>query len=251
MAIEVKVLKVGSDVLTDLRPGRTRRTVYTPAGQLGPMTLFLLGVGAAAIAPGVARAFTGTTPGGKAREELNDDLLAAKITREQQQADLIQAQIALIGREFDPVSQEQRALKVKAIRDALPLELGQQEVDLEKERAAAARADQLFPLVLEERQAAVRTQQELGNERAERQAEFIQTARVQREFLAEQTERQSLLNQQLEQQTDLIRSAIGPLDAAQAAQFAREVLFPPGKPEKVAPIGALSVPRLIFAGAGF
>lgn len=251
MAIEVKVLKVGSDVLTDLRPGRTRRTVYSPTGQLGPMTLFLLGVGAAAIAPGVLRLATGTSPRSKAREELQDDLLAAQITGEQAKADLIQVNIARIAREFDPVSEEERALKVKAIRDALPLELSREEIDLERERTQAARADELFPLILEERKAAIRTQVELGAERAERQAEFIQTARVSRELLAEKTERQDLLNRQLEQQTDLIQSAIGPLDAAQAAQFAREVLFPPPKPEKLVPIGALSVSRPVLIGAGF
>lgn len=226
MAIEVKVLKVGSDVLTDLRPGRTRRTIYTPAGQLGPMMAFLLGVGAVGIAPGVIRYFAGSSPRAKAREALEDDLTAAKITGEMAKADLIRANIAQIAREFDPVSEEGRVLKLQAIRNALPLDLAAAELDLEQEREATARADQLFPLVLQEKEAALGIQQELRTERAERQVEFLQTERVKRELLAEETERRDLLNQQLEQQVDAFNAAIGPLDQAQAAQFFRERLFP-------------------------
>jgi len=250
MAVEVKVLKVGSDVLTDLRAGKTRRTIYSPTGQLGAMGAFLLGLGAFAIAPGVMRSFAGTSPRGKAREELEDNLLAATITGAQEKADLLNAQRRLLEREFDPVSEEERAAKLKAIRDALPLDLARKELSLEEERAQTIRADQIFPLVVQEREQALRIQGQLATERAERQAEFIQTERAKRELLAEETERQALLNRQLEQQTTLIEAAIGPLDAAQAAQFARERLFPPAPPRPPAPIGALSRPGAT-AGAGF
>ncbi len=251
MPVEVKVRTSSEAVLTDLRPGKTRRTIYTPAGQLGPMLAFALGIGAVAVAPGVARWFTGSSPRMKARENLEDELLAAKVTGEKAKAEEIRAKIALVAREFDPVSEEQRGLKLQAMREALGFETAHQEISLEKERAATARAEELFPLVREERTAALRIQEQLASERAERQVEFLNTEAARRDLLSEETERQELLNRQLEQQNALIAAAIGPLDQAQAAQFARERLFPAGKPEKIGPIGALSVPRMTFAGAGF
>jgi len=250
VAVEVKVLKVGSDVLTDLRPGKTRKTIYSPAGQLGAMTAFMLGLGAVAVAPGIMRMVAGSSPRAAAREELEDNLLAAKITGEQQKADFLEAQRRLLEREFDPTSEAERAAKLKAIQDSLPLDLSRRELSLEAERAATARADELFPLVLQEREQALQIQGQLATERAERQAEFIATERAKRELFAEETERAALLNRQLEQQTALIEAAIGPLDAAQAAQFARERLFPPAAPKPPTPIGALSRPGA-FAGSGF
>lgn len=189
MAIEVKVLKVGSDVLTDIRPGRTRRTVYSPEGQLGPMTIFLLGLGTALIGPGIARAFTGTSPRAKAREALQDELLAAQITGAKAQADLVRANITRVSREFDPVSEEERALKLQATRDALDLADRQEPINLEAERLKAARADELFAQIQREKNAALLVQEDLAAERAERQAEFIATERTKRELAAEEADR--------------------------------------------------------------
>ncbi len=250
MATEAKVRTASEAVLTDIRPGKTRKTIYTPAGQLGPMLAFALGIGAVAVAPGVARWFTGSSPRMKARENLEDELLAAKVTGEKAKAEEIRAKIALVAREFDPVSEEERALKLKAIRSALGFEAAQEEISLDKERAATARADELFPLVREERTAALRIQEQLAGERAERHVEFLKTEAARRDLIAEETERQDLLNRQLEQQNTLIAAAIGPLDQAQAAQFARERLFPPSAPKPPAFIGALSRPGT-SAGAGF
>lgn len=198
MAIEVKVLKVGSDVLTDLQPGKTRRTIYTPAGQLGPMMAFLLGLGAAVIPTGVARAFTGTSPRAKAREELEDDLLAAEITGAQQKADFLMTQRRLLERGFDPVSEEERALKLQGIRNALGFAVQHEEIDLEAERTKAARGDELYALALQEREQALGIQEQLRNERAERQTEFIATERAKRELAAEESDRRDRLIEQKE-----------------------------------------------------
>jgi hypothetical protein len=251
VAVEVKIRTASSQTLTDLRPGKTRKTIYSPTGQLGAMTAFMLGIGAPLVASGVARMFVGTTDRAKAREALQDELTAAEIAGEKAKADEIRAKIALIAREFDPTSEAERAARLRVIEQSLPLDLSRKEVSLEEDRANLERADRLFPLVLAEREAAVETLLNLGVERAERQVEFLQTERAKRDALLEQTERQALLNDQLDMNNQLIAAAIGPLDSAQLAQFAREVLFPPGKPEKIAPIGALSVPRMALAGAGF
>lgn len=251
MAVEVKVRTASPPVLTDLRPGRVRRTIYSEQQQIGAVTAVLLGLGALALTPGVGRAIFGASPRTLAREQLEDELLAAQVAGQREKVREIQGKIALIAREFDPTSEAERTAKLEAIRESLPLDLARREVTLEAERAQAAREDLLFPIVREERLFALRNQEQLAAERAERQVEFLQTEAARRELFAEETEKAALLNDQLARQNELIAAAIGPLDQAQAAQFARERLFPPGKALPFAPIGALSVPKFTVAGAGF
>lgn len=252
MAVELTLRTASPARLTDIKPGRVRTTLYaerSPA--LTPLAAFLIGTAAAPLVLGAGRALTGGSARSEARELLENELLAAKIAGEKTRVQELQGRIALLAREFDPVSEEERELKVEAIRGALPLDLARREVTIEGERAKIAREDQIFPLVFEARDIANQLERGLIEDRAQRTAAFLETEAVRRENIAEQTEKQQLLNEQLERQNELIAAAVGPLDQAQLAQFARERLFPPGKVLPFAPIGALSVSKFVTAGAGF
>lgn len=252
MAVEAKVLRVGSDVLTDLRPGRVRRTLYTERSPaITPLAALLIGLTAAPLITGAGRALLGGSARNEAKEKLNDELVAAKIAGEKAKIQEIQGKLALLAREFDPTSEEERTLKLAAIRDALPLDLARREVTLEAERANIEREDALFPLVAEGRRLANENLAALISERGQLFAEQVQTQRVTRERIAADTAKTEALTEQLEQNAELVRTAIGPLDQAQAAQFLRERLFPEPKPKRPGPIGTLSVSGPIFAGAGF
>lgn len=227
MAVEVKVLKVGSDILTDIRPGRVRRTLYaerSPA--LTPLAAFLIGITAGPLVLGAGKALLGGAARSEAKEKLESDLIEAKIAGEQAKVAEIRGKLALIAREFDPVSEEERTLKLQALRDSVPFDEQRRDITLERERANVAREDELFPTILRAREQAIEIVDSLKTERAERQVEFIQTERVRREAIAAEAELIREREAGLELQRSLVEQAIGPLDAAQAGQFLRERLFP-------------------------
>lgn len=245
MAIEAKILKVGSDVLTDLRPGRVRRTLYEERSPvLTPLAAFLIGATVAPLILGAGKALLGGSARSEGKERLESDLLAAKISGEQAKAAELRGRIALIAREFDPVSEEDRALKLQALRDSVPFDEQRRDITLERERANIAREDELFPTVLRAREQAIEIADSLKTERAERTAEFIKTEAVRREAIAAQAELTREREAGLELQRSLVEQAIGPLDQAQAAQFLRERLFPkpPERPTLPRIFGATGAP---------
>lgn len=252
MAVELKLLTTNPGTLTDLRPGRVRRTIYTEGSPaITPLAALLIGLTAAPLITGAGRALLGGANRNEAREKLETELLAAKIAGEKAQVQEIQGKLALLAREFDPTSEEERTLKLSAIREALPLDLARREVTIEAERANIAREDALFPLVMDARRLANENLAALTAERGILFAEQIQASRVNRENVAAETAKTEALTAQLEQNAELVRTAIGPLDQAQASQFLRERLFPEPKPRALAPIGVLSFRGPVVAGAGF
>lgn len=252
MALVVKVLPVGSDVLTDLRPGRVRRTIYTERSPaITPLAALLIGLTAAPLLTGAGRALLGGNTRNEAKEKLEADLIQATIEQNKAKTDEIRGRLALIAREFDPTSQEERTLKLTALRDSIPLDLARSAVTLEAERANITREDQLFPLVMDARRLANENLEAIARERDQRTADFLASAAVAREKALAETARIEQATSQAALNEQLVREAIGPLDQAQAAQFLRERLFPVTKPERIGPIGALSVRGPVLVTAGF
>lgn len=213
MAVAVTVKKPSNprEILTDLRPGKTRESVYpSESPAIGPMAAFLIGLGVTGLAFGAGRALNAqSSPRAEARENLKNSELLAQIFLDKEQLETLRLKNELLDASI-PLSIEDQELKIRTAREFLPLDLAVRDLELDKIQAELDQATRIFPLVARQKEQAIENERTLAEARAADTAEFLATAAARAE--REQLE-QGLLSEQtrkLQIQTDLLAAAGDP-----------------------------------------
>ena len=228
MAVQVKLLIKNQPIITDLRPGRVRKTLYSPPND--PVSAWLLaavGIGAIAIAPGIYRMFTGPTERAQAIERLKIDQLEAKLNHDNAKIEKLQAESEKIRLALSPSIEEERQEKIKVIRENLPLDLWRKEITNDALELELELNRSIAPTVTRLKQLAADNQADLIRQRQQQHEASLELAELARERAAAETERIAAETDQRELNTRLVETAIDGLDYFSKQIFLRDRLFPP------------------------
>jgi len=227
VATELTLSNGNRRTLLDLKSGKPRKTVYFPHNPvIGPLGIAMIGLGLAAVAPGIYRMFTGPTERAQAVERLKIDQLEAKLNHDTAKIAKLDAETQRILLAASPSIVEEREARTRTIQENLPLDLWRKEVTNAALELELQLNREIAPVIARIKQQTADNLDDQNEQRWQAHETALDLAQVTQDRIEADTERFRAVTEQTELQTRLLETAVDGMDFFSKQIFIRDRLFP-------------------------